>query len=359
MLDGLNYKNILIYMTKLTVPFLLSALLCTTALAQADVPTLLVESRPVGSSQPAEATIEAVRQATLAAQVSGRIVEMRVDAGDRVQRGDVLLRIDAAEASQAVAGAQAGVAQAEAVRIKAISDYERTRSLFERKFVSQSALDQARTALDAADAQLRSAQAGRGQASTVEGYTRIVAPLSGLVAERHVDAGEMAQPGTALLTLYDPSALRAVVDLSQQRLSELGKPPFRARIELPDIGRWVDAAAVTVLPAADARTHTVQVRVELPAGSEDVLPGSFARVHFSSAAQPRLVVPSTAILRRGELTAVYVADGKGGFGLRQLRLGEAAGSEGGVEVLAGLRSGETIALDPVRAGIAVSAAGRH
>ncbi len=358
MLDGHNYKHILIFMTKHTVPLLLSALLCSAALARAEVPTLLIEARPVSVSQPAEATVEAVRQATLAAQVAGRVMELNVDAGDRVTRGDVLLRIDAAEASQAVAGAEAGVAQAEAGRIKARSDYERARSLFERKFVSQSALDQARSALDAANAQVRSAQAGRGQASTVVGYTRIVSPLSGLVAARHVDAGEMAQPGTPLLTVYDPAAMRAVADVSQQRMTALGKAPLRASVELPGSGRWVEAAAVTVLPAADARTHTVQVRVDLPPATLGVVPGSYARVHFLSGESARLVVPSTAVLRRGELTAVYVADGKGGFSLRQLRLGERVDAEDGVEVLAGLRSGETIALDPVQAGIAASTASR-
>ena len=345
-------------MTKLTAPLLLSALLCSAALARAEVPTLLIEARPISFSQPAEATVEAVRQATLAAQVAGRVVELNVDAGDHVTRGEVLLRIDAAEASQAVAGAEAGVAQAEAGRIKARSDYERTRSLFERKFVSKSALDQARAALDAADAQVRSAQAGRGQASTVVGYTRVVSPLTGVVAARHVEAGEMAQPGTQLLTVYDPAALRAVADVSQQRLTSLGKLPLRASVELPDAGRWVEAAAVTVLPAADARTHTVQVRVDLPAATSGVVPGSYARVHFLSGERARLVVPATAILRRGELTAVYVADGQGGFSLRQLRLGESVGSAEGIEVLAGLRSGETIALDPVQAGIAASTASR-
>ena len=345
-------------MTKHTLRRLALVFLSASALAHAEVPTQRIESRPLSVSQPAEATIEAVRQVTLAAQVQGRIVALAADAGDRVRQGDVLVRIDAAEAAQAVAGAQAGVAQAEANRIKARGDFERTRSLFERKYVSQSALDQARAALDAADAQVRSAQAGRGQAATAETYTRIEAPMSGLVAARHVEAGDMAQPGRALLTVYDPAALRAVVDVSQQRLTALGKAPLRARIEVPDKGLWVDAAAVTVLPAADARTHTLRVRVDLPAGTVGVVPGSYARVHFQSGERALLVVPTAAILRRGELTAVYVADDKGGFSLRQLRLGEAVPGADGIEVLAGLRSGEVIALDPVQAGIAAHAASR-
>lgn len=345
-------------MMKTPIAFVLSCLLLIAAPGHAQVATVRVDARPVSGALSAEATVEAVRQATLAAQVPGRVLDVRVDAGDAVREGQLLLRIDAAEAAQAFAAAEAGVVQAQANRSRAQADFERARSLFERKFISAAALDQARTTYDAAAAQLRAAEAGREQAGTVQGYTRITAPLSGLVAARHVEPGEMAQPGRELVTVYDPASLRAVADVSQQRIAALGAGPLKARVELPDSGRWFDAARVTVLPAADARTHTVRVRIELPGGVAGVVPGSFARVHFATAERGRLVVPAGAILRRGELTAVYVADEAGNFSLRQLRLGETLADEDGVEVLAGLRSGETVALDPVQAGIVVRAARR-
>ena len=332
-----------------------SFVLAFVGVAQAQVATQRVEARAVAVTHAAEATLEAVHQATLAAQVPGRIVALNVDAGDPVAKGDVLLRVDAAEAGQAVASAEAGVAQAQANQINAKAAYERTKSLVERKFVSQSALDQARMAYDAADAQLRGARAGRGQATTVQGYTSIVAPLTGLVAVRHVEAGEMAQPGRPLVTVYDPAAMRAVVDMPQQRLGGLVGGQLKARVELPESGRWFDAARVTVLPAADPRTHTVRVRVDLPANTAGLVPGMFARVHFSIGESSRIAVPVAAILRRGELTGVYVADGKGGYALRQIRAGEVL-ADGSVEVLAGLVGGEEVALDPVQAGIAARAA---
>lgn len=92
------------------------------------------------------------------------------------------------------------------------------------------------------------------------------------------------------------------------------------------------------------------MRVALPADAAGVVPGMAARVHFVVGSAPRLTVPSAAVLRRGEVTGVYVADGKGGFSLRQLRLGSAL-DDASVEVLAGLSGGETVALDPVRAGL--------
>ena len=327
----------------------------TSGAALAEIPTIRIEARPTVLTHVAEATLEAVTQVTVAAQVAGRIVELRVDAGDTVARNDVLLRIDSASAGQAVASADAGVAQAQANLSTARAEFDRARSLLARGFVSQSAVDQAQSAFEAADAQLRAARAGRGQASTALGFTSIAAPITGVVSERAVEVGEMAQPGLPLLTIFDPNAMRAVVDVPQFRLSGLVGDALQARVELPDRKRWIDAIQVTVLPSADARTHTVRVRVDLPTGLDDVKPGTFARVHFLTGEAERLAVPAEAVLRRSEITGVYVQGEDGGFSLRQVRLGVMQ-TDGTVEVLAGLRDGETIALDPVRAGIEVRAA---
>lgn len=331
---------------------------CVLALAvRAEVPTIRIGPHAMPSTTVVEASIEAVQQSTLAAQIPGRVLELAVDAGDRVRKDQMLVRIDPAEAAAAVAAADAGVAHAQTALANARAEYARARSLVERKFLSQSALDAARTQFQAAEAQLRAAQAQRAQAATVQGHATVVSPLDGVVSARHIEAGEMAQPGRNLLTVYDPARMRAVADLAPQRLADLGTDGIRARVELGDGGRLIEAVALTVLPAADARTHTVRVRVDLPADVDRVVPGSFARVHFYAPGAPDLaaagtvVIPVAAVLRRGELTAVYVAEGGGGFGLRQIRLGRMLAGGEAVEVLSGLKGDETLALDPVQAGI--------
>jgi RND family efflux transporter MFP subunit len=317
---------------------------------EAAVPTVKIEPQLRARSHASEATIEAVRQATVAAQVQGRVLEARVDAGARVRQGDVLMRIDTREADQAVAAAAANVAAAQARLVDARAALERTRSLRARNFISAAALDQAQAAFDAARAQHAAAEAGRAQADASRGFATVTSPLTGLVAQRLTEPGEMAQPGRPLMLIYEPGALRAVADVPQQQLASLGRGALQAKVEFPESGRWLDAASVTVLPAADPRTHTARVRVALPADASGVVPGMAARVHFLVGSAPRLTVPGAAVLRRGEVTGVYVADGKGGFSLRQLRLGSAL-DDASVEVLAGLSGGETIALDPVRAGL--------
>jgi hypothetical protein len=117
----------------------------------------------------------------------------------------------------------------------------------------------------------------------------------------------------------------------------------------------VDVKSVTVVPSADPRTHTTQVRLELPADTKGLFPGVFARAYFATGKAPRLMVPRQAVIHRSEVTAVYVVDDAGAPSLRQVRLGTAS-DEQSIEVLAGIKRGEKVALDPVKAGMATLAA---
>ncbi len=314
-----------------------------------------VALREVDLTTTAEAVVEAVRQSTVAAQVSGRIVDIRFDVGDRVQKGDVILRIDERAASQAVAASEAQVREAEAALVNARAQYERTRQLLAQKFVSQAALDKAEADYKAAESRMKATLAGAGAAATEKSFTTIVAPYSGIVSARHVQLGEMAAPGKPLLTGFDPSSLRVVATVPSAQVPAI-QAGAKARIEVPSLGRWVDVRSVTVVPSADPRTHTTQVRLELPADVKGILPGVFARAYFVTGHAPRLMVPRAAVIRRSEVTAVYVIDDKGQPRLRQVRLGTAA-DEKDVEVLSGLKAGEKVALDPVKAGMSAPPAG--
>lgn len=295
-----------------------------------------------------EATVEAVKQSTVAAQVSGRVAAVNFDAGDYVRSGAVIVRLTAQELGAAVAGSQAQVAQAEANLANARANFERQQQLFQQKFISQAALDRATSEFRAAEAAARAARAGVGQSTALSSYATIVAPFSGVVAARHVEVGETVTPGKPLMTGFDPKDMRVVANIPQYKLAEVRAAP-RVSVEIPSLNKWIDATGVTVLPAADSATHTVKVRIDLPASLDGVIPGMFARAHFSVGSARKLAIPANAVVRRSEITAVYVVDGNR-VSLRQIRLGT-PDARGQIEVLAGLNPGETIALDPVKAGI--------
>ena len=151
----------------------------------AELPTVVVKPHPVDLTLPVEATVEATTQTTLTSQVSGRVTEMHVDVGQPIRKGDLLLRIDAREASEMAAGATAQY-------INAKANYERLKNLHRQNFISSAALDKAKADFDAA-------QAARGQASVSVGYATVMAPISGLVAQRLIENGETAAPGPSVV----------------------------------------------------------------------------------------------------------------------------------------------------------------
>lgn len=305
--------------------------------------TVTVQPHPVALTFPAEAVVEAVQQATVAAQVPGRVVEVKVDAGQAVKKGQLLMRIDSREAAE-------GMRAAEARYLEAKAAFDRAKSLQQQKFVSQAAVDKARAELDAA-------AANRAAAAVGQSHGAILAPITGVVARRHTELGEMAVPGKPLFTLFEPGGLRVTASVPQYRLAEMRRARG-AKVEFPELGKWIDGADVTVLPTVDTATHVSQVRVSLPAEPETAAlatPGMFARVHFVVGEATKLTVPARAVVRRGEVAAVYVQGAGDRLGLRQVRLGEAVGA-GEVEILAGLGAGEKVVVDPTRAAIALKAA---
>ena len=312
----------------------------------AGLPLLTVSARPVGLAFSTESLVEAVEETRVAAQVPGRVLSVFADAGSSVVKGSSLLRIDAREADESTKAAEAQYRVAK-------QNFLRHQQLKAQNFVSQAALDKAKADFDAA-------AANRSAAQATQSHANIVAPISGVVARRHVQPGDMAMPGQPLFTIYRPGALRVLATVPQHQLSAVRLAKV-ATVDFPELGKTVRATSIQVLPTADASTHVTSVRVNLP-DLPALVPGLFARVHFLTGEAEKLSLPASVIVRRGEVAAVYVQRPDQGLSLRQLRLGETL-ANGEIEVLAGLTAGERVVTDPVKAAIALqqgktTAAGR-
>jgi RND family efflux transporter MFP subunit len=330
----------------------------TPAVAGPQVPVMALGAQAVGAGLTLDGNLQAVRQSVLSAQASGRIATLSVKAGDRVKAGHVLAVIDDRATQAGVAQAQAGLAQADANLTNAKAAYERARDLRAQGFLAQAAVDSALAQYKAAQAGTASARAGQTQASVAQGFTRLTAPWDGWVLATHVEAGALAMPGAPVLTVYAPQPIRAVVHVPAS-MQALALSAQKIEVQLPGTDKWVTPASRSSVPAADPVSQTVEWRLNLSeADGANLVPGRQTRVRFlggsAQADSQRLVVPATALLRRGELTGVYVVTNKGegqpeGFALRAVRTGATHGE--GVEVLAGLKAGDRVALDPVRAGL--------
>lgn len=309
----------------------------------AQAASALVELREVADLYAADAVIEAVHAATVSAQIAGNVTRFYVDAGDRVQRGQLLARIDTRETDARLAGGAARVAQAQAQLAQARLSHERTAKLLEKNFVAAAAFDKATADLKSAQAELDVARAGEAEAVTARSFAELRAPIDGVVTRRLAELGELASPGKPILELHDPSALRAVASVPQSMLGRVAGART-AEVLVPTQNAPIRGTRVTVLPAADARLLSTQVRVDLPpALPAGVVPGTAAKVLLAAGTARRLVVPGAALVRRGELTAAYVVGADGRAALRQVRVGEPS-ADGVVEVLAGLDAGERVRL---------------
>jgi membrane fusion protein, multidrug efflux system len=326
------------------------ALVAAATLPAAAAPPTLVpaQAASVPSTAAFDGVVEALRQSVIAAQVAGAVVKLEVKAGDRVRAGQVLLRIDARAADQTAAASAAQARAANALQELAAKDFARQQELFGQGFISRAALDRAGAEYRAAEAQVAAQLAQAGAARTQTGLHTVVAPYAGVVAQVPVALGDMAQPGRALVEMYDPSALRVTAWVPQS-VAAAWSGDALPRIELPGlapVARWQVPTRAEKLPTLDAATHTVQLRAELPAGLQGVAPGLFARLWLPMAGgrAPSVWVPSAAIVRRAELTAVYVQGADGRALLRQVRLGRSEGDR--IEVLAGVAAGELVLTEP-------------
>lgn len=310
--------------------------------------TLEVKAAASSENSNFDGVVEAIRHTVIAAQVSGAVIQIDAKVGDAVKAGQVLLRIDARAADQNVAASDAQVQSARALLEVAARDFERQKQLFQRAYISQAALERAESQFKATQAQVNAQLAQAGVARTQTGFNVVRAPFAGVISELPTTLGDMAMPGRPLITIYDPTALRISAAIPQTVLTQM-TPNQSVGIEIPGLpsasGR-ITAAQLQVLPTVDAATHTAQVRISLPPGLAGATPGMFARVLLPTAGvnNGRLSVPASAVVRRAEMTGLYVLDANGHPLLRQVRLGRVSGEN--VDILAGLTAGARIAVDP-------------
>jgi RND family efflux transporter MFP subunit len=293
-----------------------------------------------------DGVVEAVRQTALAAQVSGAVLGLDARPGQSVKAGQVLVRLDARAAEQ---GAVASLAQAQAERAAlalAQSELERQRQLRAQGFISAAALERAETEFRASEARAKAGLAQADAARTGAGLAVLRAPYDAVVAEVPAMPGDMALPGKPLMQLYDPRALRVSVALPQGLALDLATVPVRVELTGAD-ARELAVDKRELLPVTDPSTQTQTLRLQLAASTAPVVPGRFVRVWLdlpAAGAGGPVSIPLRAVLRRGELMAVYVLDAQQRPLLRQVRLAAPRGDS--VEVLAGLRAGERVVADP-------------
>jgi RND family efflux transporter MFP subunit len=325
-----------------------------TSPATSELASIVVEPESTPLERQLDGTIEAVNQGTVAAQTTGRVTAILYDVNDFVPAGAVIVRLRAMEQRAGLQQAEATLREAAARELEAQTRHQRIADMYERKVVPKAALDEATATRDTAVARLAAARAALESAREGVSYTEIRAPYAGIVTRRLIDVGETVAPGTPLMSGISLQYLRVAVDVPQSMVEQVRRIK-KAAVYVD--GRRIEATKLTVFPEATSPSNTVRARLELPENAADLYPGMFVKVAFVTGEAQRLLVPASALIERGEVTAVYVLDANGRTSLRQVRPGHRF--DGRIEILAGLGSGERVALDPIAAMKRLTPAASH
>ena len=330
----------------------LSLLACSEKPATTSTPAVLpkLETITLAPSKVAlevkfDGVIEAINQATVSAQTSGRVVELPVDVGDFVKKGDLIVRFTDVEQKARASGAQAKFAEAKA-------QFARMQDMLAKKLIAKADFDKAESAFKSAEAGLKEANEGASN-------TAIYAPYAGIVVSRMIKVGETVAPGTPLMTGLSLEQLRAQVDIPQEHIGQVRKFK-KARVLLSD-GKVLETSDMRIPPSADPQTHSFKVLVNLPNGDHSLFPGTYlfpgtlVKIAFVSGETERLLVPASAIAQRGEVTGLYVL-ANNRLELRMVNLGSRT-ADNRYPILAGLQAGEQLVADPIAAANAYKKAG--
>jgi membrane fusion protein, multidrug efflux system len=322
----------------------------------------------------ATGTVRARTSAVISAKLMGYVREVKVQTGDRVRQGQLLVTLDTrdldvssrrAEAAReevrtAVPEADSAVAAAKANLDLAQVTFGRMQDLFQKKSISNQEFDEASAKLKAAQAAYEMARARRLQLNSklaqvdqevratevTRSYADVLAPFAGVVISKSIDPGSLALPGAPLFTIEREGAYRLEASVEESRLAaiRIGQP---VSVTLDSVDRKIDARVSEIVPAVDAATRAYTVKIDLP-----VLPslrsGVFGRASFQLGSRSPLAIPAGAVAERGQLQSVVVVD-NGVARTRLITVGQKIKDR--VEVLSGLTAGESV-IFPIPAGLA-------
>lgn len=280
-------------------------------------------------------TIRPVHETTIGAKLLARVVEVNLKAGQAVQADDILVRLDDTDLRAKRRQAEAVLNAAEAGRLQAEADANRSANLLKSNAVSRQEFERAATSLKSADAELSRANESINEIQAALDWATIRSPIDGKVIDKKVDVGDMVTPGQMLATLYDPKRMQFVASVRESLAHRLkvGQP---IEVHIENLNKQCTGTINEIVPEAESSSRAFQVKVTGPC-PEGVFSGMFGRILIPLDEEQVLVIPRHTVQTVGQLHLVNLAT-HGAVIRRAIRLGRTIGED--VEVLSGLREGE-------------------
>lgn len=291
--------------------------------------------------QEAVGQIESETAPFVAAEIAGRIVKLHADVGQRVRAGQVLAELDTADQQISQAAATAEVARVQALLDNQERLVQRYRKLVQENFVSQTMLETNESQLAALRAQLAAAQSQQQAAARGLSKARVTAPVAGRIESRAIAPGDYVTVGKPLFQIATTDALRVHVPFPETVAAQL-KPGLPVRLRTPATDLAVTGRIRELRPMINNESRAVDVIIDVP-NTGQWRPGASVNAAVVVGTRPEaLLVPELSLVQRPAGEVVYVvSDGKAMQ--RKVQVGQR--QQGMAEILAGLRAGETVAVD--------------
>jgi len=313
--------------------------------AKVYVKTAQPKTNDAGQTLALPGTLQGFVQSPIAARAAGYLRRWTKDIGSRVEKGEVLAEIETPEIDQQLTQAMAAREQTASSMELARSTVERWEGLRKKDVVSQQDLDEKRSTAAQARANLAAADANVQRLRQLESFKRVVAPFSGVITRRNVDVGDLIDlSGKPLFTLSQTDPLRVYVNVPQSyaQLVKPGQPVVVTQGELR--GQSFKGTVARTAASIDTNTRTMQVEIALPNKEGTLMPGAYVQVSLPLQATQSLLVPTNALLFRGEGSRVALVDKAGKVKLRAVTLGRNYGEN--VEVIDGVTRTDVLVLNP-------------
>ncbi len=284
-------------------------------------------------------TVKAVHEAGVASRLLSRVTEIKVKAGQLVQRDEVLVRLDDIDLKARYLQAEKGLESARHKRDQAVAELNRAKELLPTRAIAVQDYERAATAKETAEAEVSRCEQARNEAEAVRAYATIKSPMTGKVIDKKVEVGDTVTPGQILLTIYNPDKMQMLASVRESLALKLHVgQPIQSRLEALD--HKCEATIDEIVPEAQTASRSFVVKVAGPC-PPGVYSGMFGRIYIPLEDEDVVLVPASALQRVGQLEMVQVLEND-----KVRRRGVETGRhfDGDVEVLAGLVPGEKVAI---------------
>lgn len=285
--------------------------------------------------------VQTINSATLSTRMMGFVNTIPIKIGDKVKKGQLLLSVNNADLSAKLAQVNASITEAQAAYNNAEKDYKRFKNLFNDHSASQKELDDMTAHYNMAKARLEAVNQMKNEVQAQFSYANIRAPFSGVVSNKFINEGDMANPGMPLLEVETPGEFQVMAMVPESEISQI-KTNTEVNVQIKALHTSVKGKVTEVSPSAKHTGGQYLVKVVLDKSDAKLLSGMFATVQFPVAktkANDKVLIPVAALVTKGELSGIYTVSQTNTALLRWLRLGRTYGKN--VEVLSGLSADES------------------